>query len=137
MAMKPKVALVKDGFLPAGSENVRGRLSAAAIERCMELASQGWDIEGYEAKGSVAEGDREVKKVAAPVGEKVIHDIVYRFPLDTPATAVHGGKTIQVSMRSACGNCRVSLVCCTCGMPNIVRPDGTGSMPVTIKGYND
>lgn len=137
MAMKPKVALVKDGFLPAGSENVRGRLSRQAIERCMELASQGWDIEGYAAKGSVAEGTREVTKAPVPVGEKVIHDIVYRFPLDTPAHAFHDGKKIVVSMREACGNCRVSLVCCSCGRPNVVRPDGSGSMPVTVKGYND
>lgn len=135
--MKPKVALVKDGFLPAGSENVRGRLSGAAIQRCMELAAEGWDIEGYAAKGSVAEGNREVAKVAAPVGEKVIADIVYRFPLDTPATAEYDGHKVSVSMKEACGNCRVSLVCCSCGQPNVVRPDGRGSMAVTMKGYND
>lgn len=136
MAMKPKVALVKDGFLPAGSENKRGRLSGEAIERCKTLVSQGWDIEGYSSSTPpTAAAPVAVKDARVPT-EKVISEIVYRFPLETKATAVHNGKTVPVSMREACGNCRVSLVCCSCGMPKVVRPDGTGSMLVTIEGDN-
>ena len=134
MSMKPKVALVKAGFLPAGSENVRGRLSGEAIAKCKALAAEGWDIEGYTVSQSSTPTAPVVEKTPVANGEKVIHDIVMRFPLDTPAHAFIDGKRVKVSMREACGNCRVSLVCCTCGAPSVVRPDGRGVMRAYIQG---
>lgn len=118
--MKPKVALVKDGFLPAGSENVRGRLSAAAIERCKELAAKGWDIDGYTVSKSTAAEDK-------PVVEKVKHD-PNRIP-DVPdqirdendwkAIRYFEGKPVEVGMRTVCNVCRSSLTYCPCEKPRV------------------
>lgn len=112
--LKPKVALVKDGFLPAGSENKRGRLSAAAIERCKELAASGMKIEGYESKVSNTGEAPTVEKVkvsnsstVADIGEPFHHEEAYQ------AFTSEG----EVGMRTVCNNCKCSLTYCPCPKP--------------------
>lgn len=112
--MKPKAALVKDGFLPAGSELKRGRLSADAINRCKELASQGWQIDGYEVS-STANTEPVVNKVKVATGAKEIADIGEPFRHEDAWTA-HSTMG-EVGMRTVCNNCRCSLTYCPCPHP--------------------
>ena len=120
--MKPKAALVKDGFLPAGSEDKRGRLSGAAIERCKELAAEGWQIEGYalvaQPTGSTA--PREVEKVKVATGEKVIADIPVSPLRDEKVWTAYAnvdGKVVSVGMRTVCNTCHSSITYCPCKSP--------------------
>lgn len=57
----------------------------------------------------------------------------YLYSEDDYKAVEKAGKKQERSMRSACQNCRVSLVQCHCGKPEIVATDGTGSVLVTIK----
>lgn len=113
MSLKPKVALVKDGFLPEGSENVRGRLSADAINRCKELASQGWDIDGYVVSKSSDSTPSTVSKVKHD--PNVIPDVPDATRPESSWTAWVG--TLSVGMRTVCNNCRCSLTYCHCESP--------------------
>lgn len=117
--MKPKVALVKDGFLPPGSENTRGRLSGAAIERCKELAAGGWDIEGYVSSKST--GSPVVEKVKVAAVGKEIADIgnPLRDESVWEAYAVHDGKNVPVGMRTVDNLCGNSLTYCLCRSPRV------------------
>lgn len=118
--MKPKHALVKDGFLPAGSENTRGRLSGAAIERCKELAAQGWEIEGYvTSKSKSPDAAPTVEKVKVQAGVKEVADIgpMLRDESYWTAYANVNGKTQTVGMRTVCNNCHNSLTYCPCKSP--------------------
>lgn len=115
--MKPKEALVKDGFLPAGAENKRGRLSADAIARCMELAAQGVKIEGYESKS-----DNTVAKVKIATGVKEIADIgdPIHDEREWEAYITVDGKTESVDMRKCCNLCgRTSLTYCPHPEPQV------------------
>ena len=110
--MKPKVALVKDGFLPPGSENVRGRLSLAAIERLKELAAAGWNIDGYTV--SVTKAKVSVSK--EPTGDFVA-DIPEESRSEFDWQAFAGSK--EVGMRTCCNICRASLTYCRCERPRV------------------
>lgn len=114
----------------------RGRISAGNHAFIAERIAAGDKVGGYEAKVSTKPtGEKVHSNATAPVaGEKVISDITYRFPIDTPAHLFYGGKKFRVSMREACRNCRVSLVQCHCGRPEVVAPDGRTSVRVYIEG---
>lgn len=114
--MKPKVALVKDGFLPAGSENKRGRLSGAAIERLKELASQGWAIDGYTVtKPTAATEKPAVEKVT--VDPNRIADVPDESrPEDEWQAFTTAG---EVSMRTVCNICHSSLTYCHDTLPRV------------------
>lgn len=115
--MKPKEALVKDGFLPAGSENTRGRLSGAAIARCKELVALGWDIEGY-ANSSTPNSTptaATVERVKVETGVKTIADIGPALRDETALIARFQGKTI--GMRDVCAQCGNSFTYCPCTNP--------------------
>ena len=115
--MKPKEALVKDGFLPAGAENKRGRLSADAIARCEALVSQGWKIDGYESKA-----DNTVAKVKVPTGVKEVADIgdPIHDEREWSAYVTVGDKTQTVDMRTCCNLCgRSSLTYCPHPEPQV------------------
>ncbi len=121
--MKPKHALVKDGFLPKGSENQRGRLSKAAIERCKVLVSEGWNIEGYSVSDTPAPvsvsapAAPKVVKAEAPANVKQVLDFSVIYERDAyKAVAANG----VYGMAEVCNNCRVSLVQCHCGDPHIL-----------------
>lgn len=128
--MKPKDALVKDGFLPKGSENKRGRLSRDAIERCKTLASQGWDIEGYAVSQSTGPvgTPATVTKTKVETGVKVIADIGNPTRDETQVIAKVNGKTVGMRDVCTCGN---SFTYCWCENPT-AWVDGTGPYPVTF-----
>lgn len=128
--MKPKEALVKDGFLPSGSENKRGRLSGAAIERCKELAGQGWQIEGYEVSRSTgpSESAPTVSKVKVETGVKVIADIGNPTRDEKVLIAKANGRTLGMRDVCTCGN---SFTYCWCDTPT-AWVDGNGPYAVTF-----
>lgn len=109
--MKPKVALVKSGFLPAGSENKRGRLSVGAIAQLKKLASEGWTIDGY----SKSSATNEVTKVAKPDPNRVV-DVPDEARSESlwSASVVFEGKPKDIGMRTCCINCDNSLTYCRC-----------------------
>lgn len=116
--MKPKVALVKDGFLPAGSENKRGRLSTAAIDRLKTLAAQGWTIDGYSVSKS-DNTDEPVKVSKVSVDPNRIADVPdeSRSENDWTAFVNHAGKAVEVGMREVCNACGNSFTYCRCEKP--------------------
>ena len=114
--MKPKDALVKDGFLPEGSQNKRGRLSAAAIARCTELASQGWQIDGYVTSQSASQDAPVVKKVAQS-NVKEVADIGEPYRDENYWTASADGH--PVGMRTVDNVCGNSLTYCPCPHPRV------------------
>lgn len=133
--MKPKVALVKDGFLPAGSENKRGRLSADAINRCKELAAKGWQIEGYEVSKTEKSADApKVEKVKVSTGAKEIADIgnPLRDESVWEAYGNHNGEVKPIGMRTVCNTCHCSLTYCPCKSP-VVWIDYDAAVVVNFK----
>lgn len=114
--MKPKVALVKDGFLPAGSENKRGRLSLDAINRLKELAAKGWPIEGYSVTKPTADSEPvKVEKVSVDANR------VFDVPEESRPEKDWQGFTPdgEVGMRTVCNTCKCSLSYCPCPMPRV------------------
>lgn len=128
--MKPKQALVKDGFLPKDAENTRGRLSKAAIERCKELVALGWDIEGYanDSTPNSTPTAATVAKVKVDNGARVIADIGNPSRDENAVMAKAGTKTI--GMRDVC-TCGTSLTYCWCPNPT-VWVDGGGPVAVNF-----
>lgn len=116
MSIKPKVALVRDGFLPAGSENKRGRLSGAAIDRLKELAGKGWDIEGYTvSKSSDSTAPPKVEKVSVDPNRLVDVPDESRPEESWRAFTSEG----EVGMRTVCNLCHSSLTYCHCPHPRV------------------
>lgn len=131
--MSPKEYLLKHGHI----QNIgRGRISQANHEILAKAVASGIKIDNYSpVESTKPTGEKSIKNTAAPTNnEKVIADYTLRFALDTPAHAFWNGKKIEVSMRSACNNCRVSLVQCICGNTHVVAPNGSGPMRVYIEG---
>lgn len=135
--MKPKVALVKDGFLPAGSENTRGRMSKAMIARCEYLVSEkNWDIDGFvkstvRPKSETEKSEPEVKRVAV-TNEKVIADLPPETHNENEYQPfVHvDGKAQKVGKRTVCTTCGNSLTHCWCGDPQVWVKMGSAKAPV-------
>ena len=121
--MKPKAALVKSGFLPAGSENKRGRMSAAAIAECERLVSEeGYQIEGFSltAQPTGSTEPREVERVKPDNGAKVIADIGAPLRDERQWTAYCNVDGIHtVGMRTVCNVCGNSLTYCPCRSPRV------------------
>jgi hypothetical protein len=135
--LKPKVALVKSGFLPPGSENKRGRLSAEAIAECKRLvAEEGYKIDGYSLSDNTDSDN-------APVVERVktdpnrildIPENPLRDERDWEAYVNVGGKVIDVGMRTVdTGNCGNSLTYCGCTTPLVRIPESDNPVPVSFK----
>lgn len=112
--MKPKTALVKDGFLPEGSENKRGRLSSAAIKRLEELASKGWSIEGYGSAIAV-KATAQTEKVES-TGMPDVPE-ASRDEAELEAYVVVNGVRETIGMRKVCNGCQSSLTYCHCPAP--------------------
>lgn len=138
--MKPKVALVKDGFLPAGSENKRGRLSGAAIERLKELAAAGQKIEGYSVSQSAPVDNSESTTVVTK--EKAINtagtvvEPFYRYGEDgvnTHEAVTADGRVFDLKQACRCG---YSLVGHICEDPAILTPKMIGHEKVTVRLKN-
>lgn len=113
--MKPKEALVKDGFLPPDASG-RGRLSKDADARCKELAAQGWQIDGYSVAKSA-----DTSKPDTVVKVKTDPNSVSEIPnptRDEKALVAYSGN-IKIGMRTVCNNCRRSLTYCPCESPRV------------------
>ena len=110
--MKPKHALVKDGFLPKGSENVRGRLSLAAKNRLAELVAMGWDIEGFSINKATAAVEKRPKN-----DPNTVIDIPDESRSEFLWRAYAGGR--EIGMRTACNTCKASLTYCRCQSPRV------------------
>lgn len=121
MSMKPKVALVKDGFLPAGSENKRGRLSLAADARLKELAGMGWQIDGYSVSKSTTPDTAPVVTKAASADPNRVVDVPDESRPESLWIAYRhaDGKPVDVGMRTCCNVCRASLTYCRCESPRV------------------
>jgi hypothetical protein len=118
--MKPKAALVKDGFVEGdhtwspGDENQRGRLSKAAKTRLDELAALGWQIDDLSV-GQSSTGEVTVTKVKSDPNAVV--DIPSPTRDESALQAFSG--TIKIGMRTVCNNCRRSLTYCPCEQPRV------------------
>jgi hypothetical protein len=140
--MKPKVALVKSGFLPAGSENKRGRLSAAAIAECVRLvAEEDYVIEGYvSSKPARAKNDKTVDDSPVTVTKEKVatssNEIVqpfYRYGengVNTHEAVTADGRVFD--LRQAC-SCGYSLSGHRCNAPQILTGNGSNHEPVTVR----
>lgn len=130
--MKPKEALVKDGFLPPGSENKRGRLSGAGIARCEELAAMGWSIEGFAAKASSDTSKPvTVERVKTDPNRLVDVPDALRSDKDWSLVRKSDMKPIHaVGMRNVCQGCGSSFTYCPCSQPTFL--DNTGVFPVAF-----
>lgn len=138
--MKPKQALVKDGFLPKGSENKRGRLSGAGIERCQYLVDhEGYTIEGF-AKSSNAgkpvdassDAKPEIVRVKSDPNRLVDVPDALRSDKDWTLVRKSDGKSIHaVGMRNVCQGCGSSFTYCPCSVPTFL--DNTGVVQVEFR----
>lgn len=136
--MKPKQALVKDGFLPAGSENQRGRMSGKAIERCQYLVDhEGYTIEGFAKSGAsgkpAAESAKpEIVRVKTDPNRLVDVPDALRDSRDWTLVRKDTGKPIHaVGMRNVCEGCKSSFTYCPCPVPTFL--DNTGPVPVEFR----
>jgi hypothetical protein len=118
--MKPKAALVKDGFVEGdhtwspGDENKRGRLSGVAKARLAELAASGWQIDDLSV-GQSPTGEVTVTKI------KTDPNAVVEIPnptRDEKALTAWVG-TQKIGMRTVDNNCRRSLTYCPCESPKV------------------
>lgn len=130
--MRAKAWLVANGHL---EKDGRGRMPARVLPILAEAVKSGQKFSDW-PKGQVTTaedtGTVSVKREAAPV-TAVAEIPEYRFTEDEfKAVETRNGKKVERSLRSACNNCRVSLVICYCPQPMIVAHDGRGSVPVTI-----
>lgn len=112
--MKPKVALVKDGFLPPGSENKRGRLSRAAIERLEQLAASGVKIDGYNVSQT---SDPDVPMVEKTRDPNAIAELPPELHPESEYRAFTG--TVERGMRTVCNCHTASLIYCPSESPRI------------------
>lgn len=141
MTLKPKAALVKSGFLPPGSENKRGRMSAAAIAECERLVrDEGYSIEGFAVGKALPEATapREVTRSKPVAGAQTIADIgpVMRDEKALDAYAVIGGKNVHIGMRTVDNTCGNSLTYCGCQHPRVNHLDSDDSVAVYFKTRN-
>lgn len=113
--MKPKVWLVKNGHLPAGSENVRGRLSLAHKALIEEAVSKGALIDGFVKS---TDATARVERVAA---DRVVD--VPDVARDEDAWEAVGKRNdstfFTVGMRTVCNGCHNSLTYCRCDTPRV------------------
>lgn len=125
--MTPKEALQKDGFpVKMG----KGRLSAAGIARCKELAATGVSITGYSVVSNVDQTTApKVTKTSNVTGIKDIADLPPERYQEADWKAVSSvpvfGST-EFGMREVCGTCHNSLTYHWCNEPVIL------GVPVTI-----
>lgn len=136
--MKPKQALVKDGFLPKGSENKRGRMSGAAIERCQYLVDhEGYTIEGFakssaSGKPALETAKPEIVRVKTDANRMLDVPDALRSDKDWTLVRKDTRKPIHaVGMRNVCQGCGSSFTYCPCSTPTFL--DNTGVIAVEFR----
>ena len=114
------------------SQAGRGRISAENMALIQEAYKSGTRFSDWEPdKTEIRNGEEvTVKSVLPRAAPKIVSEFTILYP-ENQFRAVESDNT-ERSMRSACNNCGVSLVQCTCGAPTIVNGDGSGSVLVSI-----
>lgn len=134
---KAKVALVEAGIIKTAG---RGRISADGHAWLKQQYDKGvrfsdWpkgEVVVTKTKATAKKPESETVKVTRETTETgFVEPVPYRFP-EAEFKAVEVGTRKERSMRSACNNCRVSLVVCHCPEPRIVAVNGGGSVRVEI-----
>ncbi len=107
---------MKNGHLPTGSENARGRLSRANIELIEAAVAGGARIEGYGTVTTLSSAPAKVERVAATtaiadIGEPTRPEKYFRAFVGTQ----------EIGTRTVCANewCRSSLTYCKCDSPQV------------------
>ena len=115
--MRPKEWLVKNGHLPEGSENARGRLSRENIARIEAAVAAGANIEGYSRQGvaSTVEPPKVTKTTVAAegIGETPQETVPEKYNVAYVGNQVIGNRTV-------CDNCHRSLNFHICGSPKVM-----------------
>lgn len=114
--MRPKEWLVKNGHLPAGSENARGRISAANIELLKAAVAGGVSIEGYSVsvpKSSNSTPKVERVAVSSGVTENPEETVPERYNVAMVGDTVIGNRTV-------CNVCHRSLNFHICESPTVM-----------------
>jgi hypothetical protein len=131
--MKKKEWLVKNGHLPKGSENVRGRLSAAHVALIEAAVANGEHIEGYQVSKPTASVDKPAVVAVKPSSGTTIADIGEPTFPENQWRAFVGGN--EIGMRTVCDNCHCSIVYCRDNSPAVMY-NGDRAL-VTLKPRND
>lgn len=129
--MRPKEWLVKNGHLPAGSENARGRISAVNIELLKAAVAGGAYIEGYSA--SVPKSSDSTPKAERVAVVDAIADTPEETVPEQYNVAMVGDKVI--GMRTVCDACKRSLNFHICDSPRVM--DNGVSSVVRFKSRKD
>lgn len=134
--MKANEWLVSKGYK---DKVTRGRMSAVNIAYLQEAYDSGtrfsdWPKVQTQTTQSKTTETVMTKRSTQDNGKVIAELPPYRFPeTEYRAIEFRDGKRVERSMRSACNNCRASLVVCHCGSPVIVAHDGTGSVSILIE----
>lgn len=110
------------------SQAGRGRISAENMAKIQTAYESGVRFSDWTPATPEIRDGKTVVRNSAP--ENVSGEITILYPEDS-FQALEANDTVR-SMRSACNNCRVSLVQCSCGAPRIVALDGRDSVLVSI-----
>jgi hypothetical protein len=121
--MRPKAALVKDGFTEptgkkwvTGDEDKRGRLSLAAHKRLSELKAKGWVIDNGAPVKPVK--DTPVTKKSRTVKQDVTGVVDHRPEVRDPKTyRAVTASGVDVGAKYVCNACHSSFNFCLCPEP--------------------
>lgn len=134
--MRAKDYLISKGLAKPG----RGRISLAGHEALKAAIASGMSFSDYPKGNSLPAEPVPAKVERVPVKkerEEIPVIVPETFPMDSfRAFEREDGKLIERSLREVCTNCRVSLVQCECGHPEIVSRNplrGPSHVPVILK----
>jgi hypothetical protein len=112
--MRPKEWLVKNGHLPAGSENARGRLSRENIERIEAAVAAGANIEGYSRTAASEAKPAKVERTESTMlGETPQETVPEKYNVALVGDKVIGNRTV-------CDVCKRSLNFHICDSPTVM-----------------
>lgn len=143
--MKSKVWLVEQGHIATAG---RGRPRKTSLKDGREISVilneavksgvkfSDWPKSQSNTTTATTSGSSSTPATPKPTAKKSglpEYRFDYIYNDDEHKVVEKAGKKKERSLREACMNCRVSLVQCHCGKPEIVKTDGTGSVLVEIK----
>lgn len=113
--MRKKEWLVKEGFLPAGSENARGRLSLDNQARIAAAIKEGVTFEDGNAKTPTAPIAAVAPKAKdKPAGNAIVEPAAAFWPEGTKVFGIVDGKQVWGDITAAEQRCGYSLRWCAC-----------------------
>jgi hypothetical protein len=128
--MRPKEWLVKNGHLPAGSENARGRISRENIALIQEAVAKGASIDGYLRTAVASEVQPAVVERVTPAsgGNSGVDGETPQETVPEKYNRAFVGDH-EVGMRTVCDVCRRSLNFHLCDSPKVMD-NGVSSVVV-------